>query len=520
MSKVQIPPDEIKEKIDAIAEFVVKKGRRIEAEILKKEEGNEFFDFLKDQSHEYHPYYEIKLEEYAKASGLHVQRRVQKREEEAETESKVKKDARTKKKTQEDLRKEMFRKKVLKAPPADQFSIHHPELHILDSEIMKLTAQFVTRNGQRYMSTLQERQHNNPQFDFLKHTHKLFGYFTSLLDSYSKTFVPKNEYINKLKKFSGSQTAILEHCGARFEYERQQINEQKEKEKKEKENKNKPEEFDDDFEVDWDDFILVQTIEFEEDDDQFMKPDLQQLGIEDVSNKIDRTQQSIKRDLSKLEQNVKESNEIEPGMKVVTNYQKKKKVNKEATQICPKCGRQIPMSQWSEHMRIELLDPKWREEKVDSLHRQKNPMTAQGDEVSKSLTRFISKRPDISGVDANQRVEEMTSEQEKMDPNKIIWDGHSSSITRTTANSAMLAQQQRRNLEETMRNRPDVYPNGAPMPPSGFQIPPQPHFTSMTQSQLMGYPAVPPQNQRNQGNQGPPRGLIPPKKAQPQKKQQ
>ena len=368
----------------------------------------------------------------------------------------------------------------------------------------------MTRNGARYLTSLTERQGNNPQFDFLKHTHKLFGYFTSLLDSYSKSFVPKNDYISKLKKYTQSQKSILENCGARYEYERQLILEEKEKERLEKETKTNPEEKDEDLEVDWEDFILVQTIEFEEDDDQFVKPDFQQLGIEDVSNKIERSQQNIKHDLYQME-GIKESSEIEPGMKIVSNYQKRKRETKEATQICPKCGKPIPMSQWSEHMKIELLDPKWRDEKVNSLHREKNPMTAPGIEISQSLKKFVASRPDISGVDAGNRVEEMTSEQ-IADPNKIIWDGHSNSITRTTANSAMLAQQQRRNLEESMRNRPDLYPHNPGMP-QGYQQPPI-QYRPPTQSQLMGYPAPP-----NQQNKGPPMGLVPPKKAYPNNQQ-
>ena len=33
----------------------------------------------------------------------------------------------------------------------------------------------------------------------------------------------------------------------------------------------------------------------------------------------------------------------------------------EATQTCPRCGEQIPMSEMDEHVRIELLDPRWKE---------------------------------------------------------------------------------------------------------------------------------------------------------------
>ena len=291
------------------------------------------------------------------------------------------------------------------------------------------------------------------------------------------------------------------------------IAEAKEKERIERENKGKVEE-EDEFEVDWDDFVLVQTIDFEEDEDVFLKPDLETLGIDDVSRKIERVERNIKHELYEM-QGVKEGSEIEPGMKIVKNYQKRKREEKESTQTCPKCGKQIPMSEWTEHMKIELLDPKWRDEKVDSLHREKNPMTAQGDEISRSLKKFVQSRPDIAGVDASNRVEDMTQDQTNRDQNKVYWDGHSSSITRTTANSAMLAKQQSRNIADTMRNRPDMFPqapNNMPMP--GYRPPPNAmQFRPPTQSQLMGYPAPP------NPNQGPPMGLVPPKKVNPNNQQ-
>lgn len=33
----------------------------------------------------------------------------------------------------------------------------------------------------------------------------------------------------------------------------------------------------------------------------------------------------------------------------------------EATQTCPRCGEQVKLSEMDEHVRIELLDPRWKE---------------------------------------------------------------------------------------------------------------------------------------------------------------
>ena len=59
----------------------------------------------------------------------------------------------------------------------------------IDMDIIKLTAQFVAKNGQKFLIALTEREKNNPQFDFLKPTHQMFAFFTSLVDAYSKCIV-------------------------------------------------------------------------------------------------------------------------------------------------------------------------------------------------------------------------------------------------------------------------------------------------------------------------------------------
>jgi splicing factor 3A subunit 1 len=63
----------------------------------------------------------------------------------------------------------------------------------VDTDVIKLTAQFVARNGQKFLQGLTEREQRNPQFDFLKPTHGLFGYFTQLVESYSKVLIPRQD---------------------------------------------------------------------------------------------------------------------------------------------------------------------------------------------------------------------------------------------------------------------------------------------------------------------------------------
>lgn len=248
----------------------------------------------------------------------------------------------------------------------------------------------------------------------------------------------------------------------------------------------------DDEEIDWEDFVIVQVIEFDDDDDKFVKPDIEQMGIEDVSTKIDEREQELQKELFQID-GIKTPSVVEPGMKIVENYERRRvEEKKDMTQICPRCHKNIPLSEWQEHLRIELLDPNWRKDKIDHMNREKNPMTAQGDQITKSLSKLIANRPDIAQTSADAQLA-MLQAQNSTQENRVIWDGHSNTITRTTANSAMLAQQRARNIEEAMR----VHSQGQFQPPATqgqFQLRPP------NQTVLLGY-QLPPKNQTQNKNQ-------------------
>lgn len=44
------------------------------------------------------------------------------------------------------------------------------------------------------------REHNNNMFNFLKPTHSLFGFFTSLCDAYSRVLMPEKGLEERLRR--------------------------------------------------------------------------------------------------------------------------------------------------------------------------------------------------------------------------------------------------------------------------------------------------------------------------------
>lgn len=62
---------------------------------------------------------------------------------------------------------------------------------MLELDLIRLTAQYVARNGKEFLTGLMSRESSNPQFGFLKPTHSLFSFFTAMADAYSKVRWPQ-----------------------------------------------------------------------------------------------------------------------------------------------------------------------------------------------------------------------------------------------------------------------------------------------------------------------------------------
>eukprot|EP00126_Sphaerothecum_destruens_P001282 Sdes_comp13844_c0_seq1m3311 len=87
-----------------------------------------------------------------------------------------------------------------KEPEEREFSESIPSISALDMDIVKLTAQFVAKNGRDFLSELVRKEQHNFQFDFLRPQHSWFNYFTKLVEQYSKILMPSPELKEKLRR--------------------------------------------------------------------------------------------------------------------------------------------------------------------------------------------------------------------------------------------------------------------------------------------------------------------------------
>ena len=146
------------------------------------------------------------------------------------------------------------------------------------SDIMKLTALFTARQGHSFLANLSVKESRNYQFDFLKPTHSLFGYFNRLIEQYTKVLMPTPETLEKLKERSknGAKWKMLAEAQAHAKWERTRREQEKKREDDREAERGmwkadtQRQEVRLTFrlrvvafaEIDWHDYAIVQTIEF------------------------------------------------------------------------------------------------------------------------------------------------------------------------------------------------------------------------------------------------------------------
>ncbi|KAM7536623.1 hypothetical protein Aperf_G00000081736 [Anoplocephala perfoliata] len=237
------PPPEVRNIVDKTASFVARNGPDFESRIRQNEINNPKFNFL-NPTDPYHAYYQQKVKDFTegKASeslGMKVT---------APSAARLAQDA-------PKIIKETF---IPKDPPPEFEFVHDPaSISALDIDIVKLTAQFVSRNGKQFLAQLMNREQRNYQFDFLRTQHNMFGYFTKLVEQYTKVLIPPRDLISGLEEELNNPKSILDRVKYRVEWHKyQERQRRKEEEAAERERLAYAQ-------IDWHDFVVVETVDFQ-----------------------------------------------------------------------------------------------------------------------------------------------------------------------------------------------------------------------------------------------------------------
>ncbi|KAL1132268.1 hypothetical protein AAG570_010225, partial [Ranatra chinensis] len=477
--------------VDKTASFVARNGPEFESRIRQNELGNPKFNFL-NSGDPYHSYYQHKVKEIREGRANEPAPPGS-----APPPAQVKTIAPATHLKQQELLKQIAEQPfVPKDPPPDyEFTADPPSISALDLDIVKLTAQFVARNGRQFLTNLMNREQRNYQFDFLRPQHSLFQYFTKLLEQYTKVLIPPKDLMNRLKEEASNPSGVLELVRYRADWIRhQEIQRRKEEQALEKERVAYAQ-------IDWHDFVVVETVDYipgemgsfpppttpdevgarvlmqermmetpeengemqmgsEGEDEGEAHSDEEEAEPSAEKGASDNTQvQDMEEESSSEDEEMGgmgAGQEVGGGAKrqslqppplppapdkviVKKGYNPKQgaKAAKSSDEylISPITGGKIPARKVQEHMRIGLLDPRWVEQRDKHLQDRINQESvyAGGSAIEASLKQLAERRTDIFGVgDEETAIGKKIGEEDKKKDDKVTWDGHTSSVEAAT----------------------------------------------------------------------------------------
>eukprot|EP00944_MAST-04C_sp_MAST-4C-sp1_P011868 g11868.t1 len=475
-SDIIVPPPVVTEIILKTATFVAKHGRAFEEKISKSGQGTKTkFQFL-DPTNPYHAYYEKQIQRLIKkdeepsagandsngiSSGVVATENGEKSEATAVVASDYKSENILKIEPVDMNTSNVGTKAIIsllakipndrkESATSSRFEVEHPgTVSNLLVDIIKLSAQYTAIAGQdflppddRSLSLLHVKSKNVGPSPY-------FNYFTSMVDSYTLALKPDESILDRIKRYgaigSGAHDGMecLKECVAKYHEEKSipilQADSDGDKSV-------------DGLVVDWHDFVLVQTITFEDDQKEgdgsigskaaAMDSNARLLGdnvhivatTEAVVNKTDGNQNVEDQDnnmtmvsddeddpvgmnVQSVNRNEKDqsddamsesddddnldANQDEGGIEVVTDYRPNisGRILPSQNVIDPKSGMAVAVGNIEEHMRVELMDPKWKEEQIRAAEKRKNTNVADGSSISQNLAAFASKRQKIEKGD-------------------------------------------------------------------------------------------------------------------------
>ena len=350
---------------------------------------------------------------------------------------------------EEETKEEMHPPQIIYTTPLPPKGISQCQL-----EIIKTTAQFTalnhgdnSKNNNPFLRELTVLEWENPIYGFLQPRHAHYAYFTQLVDIYIRILqrsvllheqnVMKNKdhdqtssllAMASLKRMVGmynvdfaettnvqlrqeiqavdSMANNIHKCldYAAFQAEHDRFNEEKRLAALEKMMNEDGGDgmFGGSSKVDWHDFVVVETIDFPVDEVvESLPPPPPPLPPPPTAE--------VKKPRRYDVMEIDDDDDDNEAIKVVPDYTPKvvsaqDKFSSESRThvIDPITKKSIPIADMSEHMRIQLLDPKWAAEKERFMEKQKDSNLVGGDMIARNVDAFTKARGDMFGSSVSE----------------------------------------------------------------------------------------------------------------------
>ncbi len=522
------PPPDIRTVVDRTASFVARLGKQFEDK-MRSEDTSGKLSFLKEDD-PYHAYYLHALENGGTAT-----------EAQGATGPTDGGQAGVAEEVQGDQAKGDADK--LDEPEPFLFSAEMPSTTAIDLDIVKLAALFTAARGRGFASEILAKEAQSFQFEFLRPTHSLFPFFNRLVEQYQLVMEAPDEIQRSLEMKADAEDGIEGQVPRRgagtgghrsrllADLQRRTKWEQRLKDTKRKQEDEEAEQrgesavicevsapdwahaypssaaFD---EIDWQDFVVVQTVEINDNDMHIDLPlplsirDVEGMsmaqkklasmimdgaddGEEAVAAPAPTTIGADDEDTMDMESEDEAETShaaVAPppvaapapsrpaassDMKIRKNYVPKalaQRQQTEATTACPVCGQQVPLKEMDEHVRIELLNPQYRDQRreLEAKQAQHRALQSGADPVA-ALRQYAGARTDIFGAEGDEKARMQREEEERRqarERERVIYDGHLASKATTLERAQKLAMSSEasraREASQKQANLPSIGP--------------------------------------------------------------
>ncbi|EXJ65671.1 uncharacterized protein A1O5_11198 [Cladophialophora psammophila CBS 110553] len=484
---IVLPPKDIRAIVEKTAGYVARNGPVFEDRIRDKEQANPKFSFLSPHD-AYAPFYQWRLSEVRSGRGTAVSAG-----------------------RPGDATPMPEKPKGPEPPPEFQFSARMPNISALDLEVVKLTALHVARKGKSWMTALSQREARNYQFDFLRPQHSLYNFFQRLVDQFTILLQTGPEgqkteqaRIQVLQANIQDRFRVLNLAKKRSEYIKWQETQKQKKEEVEEAERIAY------AQIDWHDFVVVETVLFTEADEQADLPppttlnDLQSASLEQKAMmSLARPDMRIEEAMPTEDMSGYAYNDQfggypqangwapppeapapaavpgytpspvpqqpspaipqiptpipsypspappvpspqplsvpiqqpppptaspapvpgQPPMRIKQDYipraQQRAATARAATALCPNCGQQIPVAELDAHLRIELLDPRWKEQQSKAAQRFSTTNLG-GTDVAANLKRLRARTDGVTSDPVAEAAARVLGEQEEEERRKRL----------------------------------------------------------------------------------------------------
>lgn len=461
-----VPPPAKKLVVDRTATFVAQKGRHVEEEILNRPQAQNAasFTFLLEDD-PFHAYYLSKIEEFqsgkplpAKPDPAAAAAAAESAEEEKRKKEEPQEQAAPVLSNQLTVAMKLVSDNNRVAPPAFEFTLDKPHgLSPRQAKLIQLTARFAATDGKKFESDLQFNIKRNAavdanEFQFVFPSSPLHKYYTDLVRCYRAIGTVPNPSLAWVSELANDSQVILNRAVHRYEH-RRQLELQKQESETEEFKAMHRQQF---LEIDWHDFVVVETIWFNDHEDR---------GGGELDQLVSMAADSARR-AALEEQDV-------DGMVVRTDFQVEPvRMTRSAPMVSLADGKRVAVSQMNEHMHAQLLDPKWRENQDRFEKRQRETNFVEPSSVFTHLARMAEARPDMFGGEAEEAAAR-EEDKRRREAERIVWDGNM--LTADSVKAAVAAANASHGAASSSLTRavqvPHAPAGSLPPPPQAPQMP-------------------------------------------------